>query len=47
MNNPNKEEMPYEKYLKRGAESLTDEELLALLLRTGYTSPEEKIPKGW
>ena len=46
MNDPNKEEMPYEKYLKRGAESLTDEELLALLLRTGYVSPAEKVPEG-
>lgn len=30
-----KEERPYEKCLKRGAESLTDAELLAVILRTG------------
>ena len=40
------EDMPYEKYLKKGAESLTDAELLALLLRTGYTSPNERKPEG-
>ena len=46
MNNQRKEDLPYEKYLKKGAESLTDEELLALLLRTGYTSSQEEIPAG-
>lgn len=46
MNNQRKEDLPYEKYLKKGAESLTDEELLALLLRTGYTSSREEIPAG-
>lgn len=35
------DEMPFEKYLKKGAESLTDAELLALLLRTGYSSVSE------
>ena len=31
----NKEAMPYERFLKYGAESLTDAELLAIILRTG------------
>ena len=30
-----KESMPYERFLKYGAESLTDSELLAIILRTG------------
>ena len=30
-----KEAMPYERFLKFGAESLTDTELLAIILRTG------------
>lgn len=40
------QDMPYEKYLQKGAESLTDAELLALLLRTGYTARDEKQPEG-
>lgn len=35
--------LPYEKFLKKGAESLTDAELLAILLRTG-PSPEADAP---
>ena len=31
----NTEAMPYERFLKYGAESLTDAELLAIILRTG------------
>ncbi len=31
----NKEAMPYERFLKYGAESLTDAELLAIIIRTG------------
>ena len=34
-NNLKPEEMPYEKCMTLGAESLTDAELLAILLRTG------------
>ena len=30
-----KEERPYEKYIAKGAESLSDAELLAAILRTG------------
>ena len=30
-----KEELPYDKFLHTGAESLTDAELLAIMLRTG------------
>lgn len=43
---PKKEDMPYEKYLKKGAESLTDAELLALLLRTGYKPAGEENRSG-
>ncbi len=32
-----KEELPYERFMKNGAESLSDAELLAIILRTGTT----------
>lgn len=37
------DELPYEKFMQKGAESLTDSELLAILLRTG-PAPEEGAP---
>lgn len=37
------EELPYEKFMQKGAESLTDAELLAILLRTGPT-PDADAP---
>lgn len=38
-------ELPYEKFLQKGAESLTDAELLAILLRTG-PAPAEDAPQS-
>lgn len=32
------EDLPYEKFIRLGAEALTDAELLAILLRTGSRS---------
>ena len=37
-------ELPYEKFLQKGAESLTDAELLAILLRTG-PKPDADAPQ--
>lgn len=39
------EELPYEKFMQKGAESLTDSELLAILLRTGPTPDADAPPK--
>jgi len=36
------QDMPYEKFLTKGAESLTDAELLAVLLRTGNPSGDHR-----
>lgn len=38
-------ELPYEKFMQKGAESLTDAELLAILLRTG-PAPEADAPQS-
>lgn len=38
-------ELPYEKFMQKGAESLTDAELLAILLRTG-PAPKEDAPRA-
>lgn len=38
-------ELPYEKFMQKGAESLTDAELLAILLRTGPL-PDENAPQA-
>lgn len=38
-------ELPYEKFLQKGAESLTDAELLAILLRTG-PAPSQEAPQA-
>lgn len=38
-------ELPYEKFLQKGAESLTDAELLAILLRTGPL-PDQDAPQA-
>ncbi|MBQ7840239.1 MAG: DNA repair protein RadC [Lachnospiraceae bacterium] len=42
--NSNKD-LPYEKFLQKGAESLTDAELLAILLRTG-PAPDSDAPQS-
>lgn len=38
-------ELPYEKFMQKGAESLTDAELLAILLRTGPV-PQKDAPQS-
>lgn len=38
-------ELPYEKFMQKGAESLTDAELLAILLRTGPV-PDKDAPRA-
>lgn len=45
MEKRSKDELPYEKFIQKGAESLTDAELLAILLRTG-PAPEETAPRA-
>lgn len=46
MNQTQTQQLPYEKFLQKGAESLTDAELLAILLRTG-PPPKPDDPKAW
>lgn len=41
-----KEDMPYEKFLKYGPESLTDAELLAIIIRTG-TKEDDPVTIGY
>ncbi|MDO4332075.1 MAG: DNA repair protein RadC [Eubacteriales bacterium] len=45
MKKKSNEELPYEKFIQKGAESLTDAELLAILLRTG-PAPETAAPQA-
>ena len=42
------DDLPYEKFLQKGAESLTDAELLAILLRTGpVPGPDAWFERFW
>ncbi|HJB90193.1 MAG TPA: DNA repair protein RadC [Candidatus Eisenbergiella merdigallinarum] len=45
MGKKRRDDLPYEKFLQKGAESLTDAELLAILLRTGPI-PGPEAPKA-
>lgn len=45
MQKKNTEQLPYEKFMQKGAECLTDAELLAILLRTG-PKPDADAPRA-